>query len=217
MIENQRSGLVWRLMRRTRPIVRGLVRAGFTGGWLEGRGPGRARREPPSPRALGALLAAARLRARGARADAARPLLGPRARRGGRAGAPPRVPRAAPRRHRRGPADPLDRGAREAPDGVRRRALPDVAQIGNTWLPEFATLDALEDLGRARRALAPSVTKEDYFPGIWETNVVDGVLCGVPWYVDTRVLFYRKDLLDGRGRRPGRRGRWERVARRDGG
>ena len=35
MIENYRSGLIWRLMRRCGPIVRGLTRAGFTGGWLE--------------------------------------------------------------------------------------------------------------------------------------------------------------------------------------
>ncbi len=34
MIENQRSGLVWRTMRKNPAIVRGLVRAGFTGGWL---------------------------------------------------------------------------------------------------------------------------------------------------------------------------------------
>jgi hypothetical protein len=34
MIENYRSGLIWRLMRNCAPIVRGLRRAGFTGGWL---------------------------------------------------------------------------------------------------------------------------------------------------------------------------------------
>lgn len=34
MIENYRSGLIWRLMRNCAPIVRGLGRAGFTGGWL---------------------------------------------------------------------------------------------------------------------------------------------------------------------------------------
>jgi hypothetical protein len=34
MIENQRSGLVWKTMRRNAVIVRGLTRAGFTGGWL---------------------------------------------------------------------------------------------------------------------------------------------------------------------------------------
>ena len=34
MIENYRSGLVWQLMRQCPPIVDGLRRAGFTGGWL---------------------------------------------------------------------------------------------------------------------------------------------------------------------------------------
>jgi len=35
MIENYRSGLVWRTMRRNPYIIRGLKRAGFTGGWLD--------------------------------------------------------------------------------------------------------------------------------------------------------------------------------------
>jgi hypothetical protein len=34
MIENQRSGLVWRLARQCPYIARGLRRAGFRGGWL---------------------------------------------------------------------------------------------------------------------------------------------------------------------------------------
>ena len=34
MIENYRSGLIWRLMRNCAPIARGLRRAGFAGGWL---------------------------------------------------------------------------------------------------------------------------------------------------------------------------------------
>ena len=34
MIENWRSGLIWRVMRSNPHIVRGLRRAGFTGGWL---------------------------------------------------------------------------------------------------------------------------------------------------------------------------------------
>lgn len=37
MIENHRSGLVWRTMRRSPHVVRGLRRAGFSGGWLAGR------------------------------------------------------------------------------------------------------------------------------------------------------------------------------------
>lgn len=34
MIENYRSGFLWRLMRRCRYIIAGLSRAGFSGGWL---------------------------------------------------------------------------------------------------------------------------------------------------------------------------------------
>jgi hypothetical protein len=37
MIENYRTGLIWRLMRENPHIVRGLCRAGFTGGWLAGQ------------------------------------------------------------------------------------------------------------------------------------------------------------------------------------
>ena len=35
MIENHRSDLIWRTMRKNPHIVRGLKRAGFTGGWLD--------------------------------------------------------------------------------------------------------------------------------------------------------------------------------------
>jgi hypothetical protein len=41
MIENYRSDLVWRAMRRNPRIIAGLKRAGFAGGWLEGEAPAR--------------------------------------------------------------------------------------------------------------------------------------------------------------------------------
>ena len=68
-------------------------------------------------------------------------------------------------------------------------AMPDVAQMGNTWVPEFAAVRALDDLASV------NVDRNDYFPGIWATNVVNGTLYGIPWYVDTRVIFYRTDIL----------------------
>jgi len=71
-------------------------------------------------------------------------------------------------------------------------SLPDVAQVGNTWIPEFSTLHAVEPLDARLSAAMP---RDDYFPGIWETNVVGGQLYGIPWYVDTRVLFYRTDMI----------------------
>lgn len=73
-------------------------------------------------------------------------------------------------------------------------ALPDLCQLGNTWVPEFAALGALEPLD-ARVAASSIVRQDDYFAGIWDTNRVDATLRGVPWYVDTRLLFYRSDLL----------------------
>ena len=77
-------------------------------------------------------------------------------------------------------------------------ATPDVAQLGNTWVPEFEALDALEPLdGWVQRSTV--IDPADYFRGIWQTNVVDSVLYGIPWYVDTRVIFYRTDLLRAAG------------------
>lgn len=73
-------------------------------------------------------------------------------------------------------------------------ATPDVAQLGNTWLPEFVALGALAPLD-ARVQASREVVAADYFQGIWDTNVVDGRTWGLPWYVDTRLLFYRRDLL----------------------
>jgi multiple sugar transport system substrate-binding protein len=77
-------------------------------------------------------------------------------------------------------------------------SLPDIFQLGNTWIPEFALLHALEDLdgwiGRSQ-----VVRAENYFPGIWQTNIIDSVVYGIPWYVDTRLLFYRKDVFSEAG------------------
>ena len=73
-------------------------------------------------------------------------------------------------------------------------ASPDVAQLGNTWIPELVALGALEPLD-ARVHRSAVIDSSDYFSGIWRTNEVGGHLYGVPWYIDTRVLFYRTDVL----------------------
>ena len=73
-------------------------------------------------------------------------------------------------------------------------AMPDVFQVGNTWIPEFVALDAIEPVDeRVRHSTA--VSFEDYFAGIVDTSVIEGATYGLPWYVDTRLLFYRADLL----------------------
>jgi multiple sugar transport system substrate-binding protein len=71
---------------------------------------------------------------------------------------------------------------------------PDVSQMGTTWMAEFAAMDALEPVDDRAKGSA-TASPEAFFPGSLSTCLVNGVLYGVPWYVDTRVLFYRKDLL----------------------
>ena len=77
-------------------------------------------------------------------------------------------------------------------------SIPDLAQVGNTLIPEFAEIGALENLDE-RVAGSPALPARDYFSGVWRTNVYGKHLYGIPWYVDTRVLFYRPDLLSRAG------------------
>jgi multiple sugar transport system substrate-binding protein len=76
-------------------------------------------------------------------------------------------------------------------------ALPDICQLGNSWIAEFAALDALEPLDT--RMAAAGLPRSDYFEGIFDTNLMPTPagpqLFGLPWYADTRLLFYRTDLL----------------------
>nr|WP_286207691.1 sugar ABC transporter substrate-binding protein [Hephaestia sp. MAHUQ-44] len=78
--------------------------------------------------------------------------------------------------------------------GFAGDSLPDMAQMGNTWVPEFEALGALVPLD-ARVAATPAIDRADYVEGVWASNVIDGRLYGLPWYVDTRLLFYRRDIL----------------------
>lgn len=73
-------------------------------------------------------------------------------------------------------------------------ALPDVCPLGNTWIPEFAELGALEPL-EDNIAATPGFNAQDFFPGVWDSGVVEGRVYAVPWYVETRLPFYRTDML----------------------
>ncbi|WP_030580258.1 sugar ABC transporter substrate-binding protein [Streptomyces anulatus] len=71
--------------------------------------------------------------------------------------------------------------------------LPDVAQMGGSYLGEFSELGVLEPVD------TEVFDKKDFFPAGWEQGEVDGTAYGVPWYVDTRVLYYRTDLAEKAG------------------
>ena len=76
--------------------------------------------------------------------------------------------------------------------------LPDAFQLGNTWVPQFAQLEGISELSEFIRN-SKTVKKENYFGGIWDTNVLDTLVYGIPWYIDTRVLFYRTDVFEKAG------------------
>jgi multiple sugar transport system substrate-binding protein len=67
--------------------------------------------------------------------------------------------------------------------------VPDVSLIGTTWMGEFAVLGGLEPTPE-------SIDPAQFFEGAWNTTVVDGVSYGVPWYVETRLVYYRTDLAE---------------------
>jgi multiple sugar transport system substrate-binding protein len=64
---------------------------------------------------------------------------------------------------------------------------PDAAMVGTTWMGEFAGLGALDPT-------PPSFDKSQFFPGAQKTTEVDGTSYGIPWYVETRLVYYRTDL-----------------------
>lgn len=71
---------------------------------------------------------------------------------------------------------------------------PDLCQLGNTWVPQFVLLEALESLD-GYISKSKSLKSSNYFPGIWNTNEVTGKIFGIPWYIDTRIIYYRKDIF----------------------
>ncbi len=70
---------------------------------------------------------------------------------------------------------------------ITAQKTPDMAMIGTTWMGEFAGLGALDPT-------PASIDKGVFFPGAWGTTEVGGTSYGIPWYVETRLVYYRTDL-----------------------
>jgi len=69
---------------------------------------------------------------------------------------------------------------------------PDVAWIGSTWMGEFAATGALDEVPE-------TIDQESFFQGARDAVTVDEKVYGVPWHVETRVLFYRTDIAEKAG------------------
>lgn len=66
-------------------------------------------------------------------------------------------------------------------------STPDIGQIGTTWMGEFGKAGAFA-------ATPANFGAGAFYPGSVESTKVGGATLGIPWYVDTPVLYYRTDL-----------------------
>jgi multiple sugar transport system substrate-binding protein len=72
---------------------------------------------------------------------------------------------------------------------------PDIMQIGLSLLPSFVNAGALADLSSAIGAY-PNLKSENFLDAVAADKLNPaGKVLSVPWISDTRVLFYRTDIL----------------------
>ncbi|WP_258950108.1 sugar ABC transporter substrate-binding protein [Lentzea californiensis] len=84
-------------------------------------------------------------------------------------------------------AIPWDAAHNKFTSAIAAGQVPDAAMVGSTWMGEFAGMGALDPT-------PSSIDKGSFFDGAQRTTEVDGTSYGIPWYVETRLLYYRKDL-----------------------
>ncbi|MEU3187916.1 extracellular solute-binding protein [Streptomyces sp. NPDC006923] len=68
---------------------------------------------------------------------------------------------------------------------------PDVIEVGNTQVAQYAASGGVKDLTGRKEDLAGA----DWLPGLAEPGKVDGKQYGIPWYAANRVVLYNKDLF----------------------
>ena len=84
-------------------------------------------------------------------------------------------------------AIPWDSAHDKFTTAITANKTPDAAMVGTTWMGEFAGLGA-------HAATPPAIDKSKFFDGAWKTTEVNGTSFGIPWYVETRLVYYRTDL-----------------------
>lgn len=75
---------------------------------------------------------------------------------------------------------------------------PDVLQVGTTWVAEFADAGTFKDLSEYTDEY-DNLSSDNFYDTAVETTKYEDQTIGVPWYVDTRALFYRTDILEDAG------------------
>ncbi|MGW4651221.1 extracellular solute-binding protein [Kitasatospora sp. NPDC004289] len=68
---------------------------------------------------------------------------------------------------------------------------PDVIEVGNTQVAQYAASGGVKDLTDRTADLKGA----DWIPGLAEPGKIDGKQYGIPWYAANRVVIYNKDLF----------------------
>lgn len=75
---------------------------------------------------------------------------------------------------------------------------PDVIEVGNTQVAQYAASGGVTDLS----GKVAELEGEDWLPGLAEPGAVDGRQYGIPFYAANRVVIYRTDLFQAKGVTP---------------
>jgi multiple sugar transport system substrate-binding protein len=70
---------------------------------------------------------------------------------------------------------------------------PDVSEIGSSWMPSLVGMETLEAVSTAQ--VAKMGGGQAFLQPIWQSAFIDKQLYGIPWFVDTRLIYYRRDLF----------------------
>lgn len=78
---------------------------------------------------------------------------------------------------------------------------PDISQIGTTWVAALGAMGAFDDLSSVYDQFGGT---EAFLDATLPTTQIKGEdsRYGVPWFVDTRAVFYRKDICEAAGVNP---------------
>jgi multiple sugar transport system substrate-binding protein len=75
---------------------------------------------------------------------------------------------------------------------------PDVSEVGSTWIGDLIGMNALRPFSQAE--IISFGGSQAFFPSAWKSGVdADGQVWSIPWLIDSRLLYYRKDLLEKAG------------------
>ncbi|MBG6185287.1 multiple sugar transport system substrate-binding protein [Arthrobacter sp. CAN_A214] len=84
-------------------------------------------------------------------------------------------------------AIPWDAAHNKYQTAIAGESTPDIAQMGTTWMSDFSY---------AFDPTPQEIETGGFFPSAVGTTEIEGINYGVPWYVDTRVVYYRSDLAE---------------------